>query len=99
MKKSSALALMSFALAMSATTEDAFKIIERGNTGGNNPPKLPPRKHIPFHEESGILKMIEDYNLIQQGKSKKGKIKQARIISKIEFYLESGSLTLEHLKQ
>ena len=93
MKKSSALGLMAFAMAMSATTDDSFAITERGNVGNGKQPKLPePRKHTPFNKEEGVLKMIEDYNLIKQGKSKKGIIKQSRIKNKVDEWLKSGML-------
>tara|TARA_R110000851_G_scaffold90604_1_gene197883 strand:- start:545 stop:823 length:279 start_codon:yes stop_codon:yes gene_type:complete len=54
--------------------------------------------HVPFKEEEGVLKMIEDYNLIKQGKSKKGAIKQNRIKSKINEWLKSGMLNKNDLK-
>lgn len=91
MKKSNALALMSFAMMMSAT-DDTFAITERGNVG-NDKPKLPePIKHVPFNKEEGVLKMIKDYNLIKQGKSKKGITKQARIKKRVDEWLKSGML-------
>jgi hypothetical protein len=93
MKKSSALSLMAFAMAMSATTDDSFAITERGNVGSGKQPKLPePKKHVPFKKQEGVLKMIEDYNLIIQGKSKKGITKQSRIKKKVDEWLKSGML-------
>jgi len=92
MKKN--IALMSImALAMS---EEAMIINERGSVGSGKQPKPPEPKSItPFNKEEGISKMVLDYNLIKSGQSKKGKIKQARIISKIENYLKSRMLTEE----
>jgi hypothetical protein len=93
MKKSSALGVLAFAMAMSATTDDSFSITERGNTGNGKQPKLPEqRKHIPFNKEEGVLKMIEDYNLVKQGKSKKGIGKQSRIKKRVDEWLKSGML-------
>lgn len=59
---------------------------------------LPPKEPTPFKKQDGIVRMIEDYKLIQSGQSKKGKAKQARIVAKIESYLESGALTEEDVK-
>ena len=53
----------------------------------------------PFKEQGNIPKMIEDYNLIVEGKSKKGKRKQAMIKSKIDKWLESGLLKESDIKQ
>jgi hypothetical protein len=93
MKKSSALGLIHFAMAMSATTDDSFAITERGNVGSGKQPKLPePIKYTPFKNQEGVLKMIEDYNLIRQGKSKKGIVKQYRIKKRVDEWLKSGML-------
>lgn len=75
------------ALAMSAESMD---ITERGS---DRKPKHPePKKHTPFNKQEGVLKMIEDYNLIKQGESKKGIIKQARIKNRVDEWLKSGML-------
>lgn len=89
MKKS--IALMSImALAMSA---EGMEVTQRGNVGSGRQPKLPkPKKHTPFKKQEGVLKMIEDYKLIKQGKSKKGISKQARIKNRIDKWLKSGML-------
>ena len=77
-------------LAMSA---ESMNITERGSVGSGRKPKQPePKKHIPFNKEEGVLKMIEDYNLIKQGKSKKGITKQARIKNRVDEWLKSGML-------
>ena len=87
---------------MMSATDDTFEITKSGNVGKNKPklpeprsnkPKLPePKKHVPFNKEEGVLKMIEDYNLIKQGKSKKGITKQARIKKRVDEWLKSGML-------
>ncbi len=89
MKKSIALMSM-MALAMST---EGMDITERGSVGSGIKPKLPePKKHTPFNKEEGVLKMIKDYNLIKQGKSKKGINKQARIKRRVVEWLKSGML-------
>lgn len=57
--------------------------------------KITPGKS--FKEQEGVVKMIEEYQSILSGTSKKGTIKQARIKSKIKEWLESGVLSEEDL--
>jgi hypothetical protein len=73
----------------------------------NNPYEITERARIdpesinkpqPFHKHEGVLRMIEDYNLIKKGESKKGSIKQFRIKKQIEEWLEKGMLKNEDLK-
>ncbi|AGO49725.1 hypothetical protein Phi13:2_gp115 [Cellulophaga phage phi13:2] len=45
-----------------------------------------------FKDDDGVLKTIEDYKIILSGNSKKGKLKQQRIIDKINSWIESGYL-------
>ena len=88
MKKSIALMSM-MALAMSA---EGMDITERGSVASSKPKRPEPRKHAPFNKQERVLKMIEDYKLIRQGKSKKGIIKQSRIKNKVDEWLKSGML-------
>ena len=90
MKKSSALGLMAFAMAMSAT-ENGFKVTEQVGSD-KKPEPIKPREVIPFNQCEGVSNMIKDYNLIKQGKSKKGIIKQSRIKNKVDEWLKSGML-------
>ena len=99
MKKSSALGLMAFAMAMSATTDDSFAITERGNVGnGKQPGPIKRKEPTPFNKQDGVLKMINDFKLIIEGKSKKNHLKQMRIKRKIDEWLEKGFLNLEDLE-
>ena len=94
MKKSIALMSM-MALAMA---NEGMDITERGSVkSGKQPKRNEPRKHVPFNKEENVLKMIEDYNLIKQGKSKKGITKQARIKKRVGEWLKSGMLKEEDL--
>src|SRR5690625_1678795 len=96
-KKSTALNLLGFAMAMSATTED-FNITERGKVGNgkkSEPKKVKPL--TPFAKRDGVLKLIEEYNLIAKGKSKKGILKQSRIKAKVDKWLMDGWLKEEDL--
>ena len=89
-------------LAMMASTMESQTntITGRGSIGTSRQPKLTePRKHVPFKEEEGVLKMIEDYHLIKQGKSKKGIGKQNRIKNRINEWLKSGMLNEIDLKK
>jgi hypothetical protein len=97
MKKTALLGLMGMALAMQASTQD-FEITERGNTGTKKKPQ--PKKSsepTPFNKQEGVLNMIQDYNLIKKGESKKGIIKQSRIKNKVDEWLKSGMLKEEDL--
>jgi hypothetical protein len=58
----------------------------------------PPTPLKSFKEQDGIINLIKEYNLIKKGESKKGKMKQARIITKIEEMIEKGYLTKDDLK-
>ena len=55
------------------------------------------RKKSEFKEQEGIKKLIKDYQLIKAGKSKKGQLKQNRIIGKINWLIEQGILKTEDL--
>ena len=48
------------------------------------------KKETPFKKQSGVLKTIEDYKLIHNGKSKKSPLKQKRIVIRINKWLEDG---------
>ena len=76
------------ALAMSG---EGMKITESESVTSGKQPE--PRERTPFNKKKGVLKMIEDYNLIKQGKSKKGIIKQSRIKNKVDEWLKSGKLS------
>lgn len=91
------LGLIGLALAMSAQSQD-FTLTERGNVGNGKLPE--PKKSkppTPFAKEEGVLKMIDDYNLIRKGESKKGIFKQKRIKDKVDEWLKSGMLTEDDL--
>lgn len=80
----------------------AMIMLAAAMSASNNPttsfPESPePYQRPQFHEEEGIKRLIKDYNLIKSGKSKKGKSKQARIVTRIEQWLASGKLTQAHL--
>jgi hypothetical protein len=97
MKKTALLGLMGMALAMQASTQD-FEITERGNTGtGKKPGPKKSSEPTPFNKQEGVLNMIQDYNLIKKGESKKGIIKQSRIKNKVDEWLKSGMLKEEDL--
>ena len=49
-----------------------------------------PKKETPFKKQSGVLKTLEDYKLIQYGKSEKSSLKQKRIVIRINKWLEDG---------
>ena len=55
------------------------------------------KKFTPFNKQEGVLNMINDYKLIEQGKSKKGISKQNRIKNKINEWLESGMIKNEDI--
>ena len=95
MKKSTALSLMYFAMAMSGneTGLDVFQ--------GEPTPKriLPPQKPFKsFKEQDGIVNLIKELDLIQKGQSKKGKRKQERTIAKINEMIKNGYLTKDDFK-
>jgi len=93
MKKSAVIGLMGFAIAMSAN-ENGLNIVEQGNVGsGRNPEPIKPREVIPFNKSEGVINIINDYNLIKKGKSKKGITKQSRIKNKVDEWLKSGMLS------
>lgn len=74
---------------------DNLKIHEQGNVVTSKPERRKPE--IPFKKEEGIQKLIKDYQLIKSGKSRKGNLKQNRIIEKVEGYLKNGLLKKEDL--
>jgi hypothetical protein len=95
MKKEIAMAgMMGLAMAM-IDQPDMYDITERDTTP--KPKPKPIKKPVPFSKQDGVLRMIEDYNLIKKGKSKKGIIKQTRIKNKINKWLADGLLTEEDL--
>lgn len=79
--------MLAFAQAMSG------EIMTQGSVSTSRPKNPEPIKEpVPFKEQEGIKKLIQDYQLIRQGKSKKGQLKQNRIIKKIESYIDNGML-------
>ena len=93
MKKSVALMSM-MALSM------GMDITERGSVGSGKQPEPPkPKKPVVFKDSEGVEKMIKDYNLIMEGKSKKGTAKQERIKGKIHRWLDQGAIKEDDLKQ
>lgn len=96
MKNSKALLMLSMAAMMNPEVNE---ITEQGNVGNSKRKNPKPIKEpTPFNQQEGIKKMISDYKLIKEGKSEKGRLKQNRIVEKIESYLEKGFLTNEDLK-
>lgn len=99
MKKSKALGFLAMASMFSALTSDSYEMTKQGNVGSSKEPdNTPPKEPTPFNKQEGILNLIKDYKLIKQGESKKGTVKQARTLSKIQELLDSGHLTEEDLK-
>ena len=95
MKKSIALMSM-MALAMGV---EGMGITERGSVGSGKKPEPPkPKEPILFKNQEGVLNTIKDYNLIVEGKSKKGAVKQSRVKSRVEKWLNDGWLKQEDLK-
>ena len=92
MKKSSLLAYLGFALGMTAMADDTYAIEGRGKVANSSEPPQPTKEPTPFNKQEGIVNLIKDYKLIKSGQSKKGKVKQARIVSKVEAMLEKGQL-------
>jgi hypothetical protein len=73
-------------------------IVQRGKVVTSKPENPKPIKEpTSFSEQDGIKKMISEYQLIKSGQSKKGKLKQNRIVEKIESYLDKGFLTNKDL--
>ncbi len=93
-----ALAMMLMGSMLGGGEEDVFNITGRGKVHKNAEKEPTPKKVIPFHKQENIAKMISDYKLIKLGQSKKGKLKQARIVNTIEKFLKLGSITENHLK-
>ena len=86
-------------LAMGAFMSGTETLVGQGKIGTSNPIEPePPKPPTPFKKEEGVLKMIEDYKLIQNGESKKGRLKQNRIVEKVEHWLATGQLAHEDLK-
>lgn len=93
-KKSSALAMMAFAMSMEA----GMSLTEQGSVNTSKKKIIPITPELrPFNKQEGILNLIKDYNLIKKGESKKGKRKQIRIINKIEQMITKGYLTEKDL--
>ena len=68
-----------------------------------NYPQPKPRKpnrlkesenETPFEKQSGVVKMVQDYNDIKKGISKKGVRKQNLIIKKVENWIKKGFIKL-----
>ena len=91
------ISLMSMMAIASAMSMD---ITERGSVGSSKEPKPPePKRPVAFKDSEGVERTIRDYNLIMEGKSKKGTAKQERIKGKIHRWLEQGGITEDDLKQ
>jgi len=69
------------------------------NTSKPQKPTMLIKPKKPFNKRENVLKIIKDYNLIKEGKSKKGKLKQARIIAKIDKWIEDGLLKYSDLNK
>lgn len=85
-------------LAAMMTSMEEYDYMERKISTPKSKPKKRPKKVTEFHKDEGVAKTIQDYKLIQKGLSKKGQLKQTRIVNKIESWLSSGQLTEKHLK-
>jgi hypothetical protein len=86
------------AMAAMMSPDSAFhtqrhKMTRRGITGEPLNPQAPTGVLKPFYLQDGIANMIREFYKILAGTSKLGNRKQARILSKIEGYLQSGHLT------
>ena len=87
------------AIMMMASMSD-YGVTEQGSIGTERKPQLiKPKKITPFNKQEGILNIINDYKLIEQGKSKKGISKQNRIKNKINEWLESGMIKNEDINK
>lgn len=93
MKNFSTLAML---MELAALSEQNTGIIKGKKPPANNETKS--SLNIPFKEQGNIPKIIEDYNLIVEGKSKKGIRKQNLIKSKIHNWIEKGLLKETDLK-
>lgn len=93
MKRSVALLSMGMIGAIAAMENKNLHITEPS-------PELPMKKlkKTPFNKQEGIVKIIEEYKLIQAGESKQGLRKQSRTISKVKDWLNKGLLTENDLK-
>ena len=94
MKNFSTLAML---MELAALSEQNTGIMKGGNPPTNNN-ETKSSLNIPFKEQGNIPKIIEDYNLIVEGKSKKGIRKQNLIKSKIHNWIEKGLLKETDLK-
>lgn len=85
-------------MSMMLMSTDSLAYGGRGKVSGTNyQPIIEPKTLKPFKEQDGIANMITEYKLIKQGKSNKGKRKQAIVIDKINKFLELGSLIIDDL--
>lgn len=87
------IALASMMLGVMAQQEDAYQLENPRNRKPNEPKKADEPK--PFNKEGGVLKTIQDYKDIKSGISKKGQLKQNRILERVEKWLSKGMLTKE----
>lgn len=95
MKKQVAMmGMMGMAMAM-MDQPDMYDITDRNTTP--KPKPRPVKEPAPFKKQDGVLRMIKDYNLIKEGKSKKGIIKQNRIKEKVENWMKDGRLKHEDI--
>ena len=61
--------------------------------------KNPPLKKVePLRDQPAIKNLINDYNLIKKGESKKGKRKQLRVLTKITYLVKEGFLLKSDLE-
>lgn len=93
MKKSNALGIIGFAMMMSEGLVVPTNIVDT-----STPYKPPTQNLTPFKKQDRIVKLIKDFNLIQNGQSKKGKRKQAQTITKINEMIKKGYLTKDDIK-
>ena len=86
-------ALLAIQMALMASSKNGFNDEEQFSVESvRNPEPINPREVIPFNQREGVINIIKDYNLIKEGKSKKGITKQSRIKNKVSEWLESGML-------
>ncbi len=82
-----------------ALMSESFEMNSQGEVGtSRSKPKKETSKPIPFNKQEGVAQMILDYKLIKSGESKKGKRKQAIIVSKIDNWIAKGFLNEDDLK-
>ena len=87
------------AMMMMAAMSD-YGVTEQGSIETERKPQpINPKKFTPFNKQEGVLNVINDYKLIEQGKSKKGISKQNRIKNKINEWLESGMIKNEDINE